>query len=102
MASRQRYIKDDQERSNNNIRRRRRARRGIYNHTNKKSAMPNPISRDDLNAITHINYVTNDMHSLVDDIYEDLMERDHEGAKEKANNAIRLMNDLIKSLTDEV
>jgi ElaB/YqjD/DUF883 family membrane-anchored ribosome-binding protein len=64
--------------------------------------MPNPISRDDLNAITHINYVTNDMHSLVDDIYEDLMERDHDRAKDKANNIIHIMNDLIKSLTDEV
>jgi len=64
--------------------------------------MPSPISHDDLIAITHINYVTNDMHSMITDIYEDLMERDHERAKAKAKNVIHLMNELIKSLTDEV
>lgn len=64
--------------------------------------MPSPISHDDLIAITHINYVTNDMHSMITDIYEDLMERDHERAKAKAKNVIYLMNELIKSLTDEV
>ncbi len=64
--------------------------------------MPNPVSHDDKFAITHINYVTNDIHSLTDDLYEDLMERDHERAKAKAKNIVYLMNELIKSLTDEI
>ena len=48
--------------------------------------MSNPISADDLQAIHHINYVANSTHSLTDDLYEDLMDRDHEEAKIKAKN----------------
>jgi len=64
--------------------------------------MSNPISADDLQAIYHINYVANSTHSLTDDLYEDLMDRDHEEAKIKAKNIIFIMNDLIKSLSDEI
>jgi len=64
--------------------------------------MTNPISADDLQAISHINYVANSMHSLTDDLYEDLMDREHEDAKKKAKNIIIIMNDLIKSLSDEI
>jgi len=39
---------------------------------------------------------------MITDIYEDLMERDHERVKAKAKNVIHLMNELVKSLTDEV
>jgi hypothetical protein len=46
--------------------------------------MSNPVSADDIQAITHINYVTNNLHSLTDNIYEDLMDRDHEAAKKKS------------------
>ena len=64
--------------------------------------MSNPISADDIQAITHINYVTNNLHSLTDNLYEDLMERDHEAAKKNAKNIVHTMNELIKSLSDEI
>jgi hypothetical protein len=64
--------------------------------------MPNPVSADDVQAINHINYVTNNLHSLTDNIYEDLMDRDHEEVKKKAKNIIHIMNELIKSLSDEI
>ena len=64
--------------------------------------MTTPISADDIQAINHINYVSNNMHSLTDDLYEDLMDRDHEEAKIKAKNIINIMNELIKSLSDEI
>jgi hypothetical protein len=64
--------------------------------------MPNPVSADDVQAINHINYVTNNLHSLTDNIYEDLMDRDHEEVKKKAKNIIHTMNELIKSLSDEI
>jgi|TARA_B100000780_G_C21111911_1_gene449403 hypothetical protein len=64
--------------------------------------MSNPISSDDVQAIKHINFVSNNMHTLTDDLYEDLMDRDHEKAKEKAKNIINTMSDLIKSLSDEI
>ena len=64
--------------------------------------MSNPVSADDVQAINHINYVTNNLHSLTDNLYEDLMDRDHEDVKKKAKNIIHIMNELIKSLSDEI
>ena len=64
--------------------------------------MPNPITQSDLIAIAHINHLTNNIHSLTNELYEDLMEREHETAKNKAKDIIVIMNDLIKSLSDEI
>jgi|TARA_R110002012_G_scaffold257681_1_gene437959 hypothetical protein len=64
--------------------------------------MAHKISADDVNAIKHINYVTNNSHDLVTELYEDLMERDHNEAKLKAQNICHLMTELINSLSDEV
>ena len=64
--------------------------------------MAHKISVDDVNAIKHINYVTNNSHDLVTELYEDLMERDHNQAKIKAQNLCQIMTELIHSLSDEV
>ena len=64
--------------------------------------MSRKISVDDVNAIKHINYVTNNSHDLVTELYEDLMERDHNQAKIKAQNICQIMTELIHSLSDEV
>ena len=64
--------------------------------------MAHKISVDDVNAIKHINYVTNNSHDLVTELYEDLMERDHNEAKLKAQNICQIMTELINSLLDEV
>lgn len=64
--------------------------------------MARRISVDDVNAIKHINYVTNSSHDLVTELYEDLMERDHNQAKIKAQNICQIMTELIHSLSDEV
>ena len=64
--------------------------------------MAHKISADDVNAIKHINYVTNNSHDLVTELYEDLMERDDNEAKLKAQNICHLMTELINSLSDEV
>ena len=39
------------------------------------------ISREDVSAIAHVNYVANNLHDSVNDLYEDLMDRDNESAK---------------------
>ena len=64
--------------------------------------MAHKISVDDVNAIKHINYVTNNSHDLVTELYEDLMERDNNQAKVKAQNICQIMTELIHSLSDEV
>tara|TARA_R110001592_G_scaffold192822_1_gene439902 strand:+ start:82 stop:273 length:192 start_codon:yes stop_codon:yes gene_type:complete len=62
----------------------------------------NEISQDDVSAIKHINFVTNNSHNLITELYEDLMERDHNEAKIKAQRVCKVMADLIQSLSDEV
>lgn len=64
--------------------------------------MAHKISVDDVNAIKHINYVTNNSHDLVTELYEELMERDHNKAKIKAQKICHIMTELIHSLSDEV
>ncbi|MAO23185.1 MAG: hypothetical protein CMJ25_20725 [Phycisphaerae bacterium] len=60
------------------------------------------ISRNDVEVISHINYVSNNLHDLTDDLYEDLMERDNQSAKEKAKYIVNLMEELIQSLSDDI
>tara|TARA_R110001592_G_scaffold289819_4_gene558969 strand:+ start:1867 stop:2058 length:192 start_codon:yes stop_codon:yes gene_type:complete len=60
------------------------------------------ISRNDVEVISHINYVSNNLHDLTDDLYEDLMERDNKSAKEKAKYIVNLMEELIQSLSDDI
>ncbi len=64
--------------------------------------MASKISPNDIQAIKHITYVADEMHDLTNELYEDLMERDHEEAKIKATNIISILNELIYALTDEV
>ena len=64
--------------------------------------MPNPISKEDVVAINHINHITNSIHDMTDNLYEDLMDRDHENAKVTAKKITSVMHDLIKSMSDEI
>lgn len=60
------------------------------------------IAREDKSTISHITYVTTCIHDFGDELYEDLMDREHEKAKEKAQDLMKLLADLINSLTDEI
>ena len=46
--------------------------------------------------------MTNGLHDLADDLYEDLMERDNDSAKVKATRICVLMEELIIALSDEI
>jgi len=62
----------------------------------------NGISPEDERAISHINFVTKSIHDFGDQLYEDLMERDNEEAKKKAQQLMTVLADLIQSLSDEI
>ena len=64
--------------------------------------MTPPVSKNDHQSISHINHVTNSSHALVDDLYENLMERDNETAKQTAQKICQVMSELIQSLTDDI
>ena len=60
------------------------------------------ISKQDVNAISHINHVTNGLHDLANELYEDLMDRENDKAKDSAQNICKLMAELIQSLNDDI
>jgi len=60
------------------------------------------VWEEDTDTINHINYVSNSMHDLADELYEDLMERDNEKAIEKSKEVVNILQELIQSLTDEI
>ncbi len=62
----------------------------------------NGISPEDERSISHINFVTKSIHDFGDQLYEDLMERDNEEAKKKAQQLMTVLADLIQSLSDEI
>ena len=64
--------------------------------------MPTRIAKEDSQAITDINYICDRIHDFGDDLYEDLMDREHEDAKSKARMLIKELADLIQSMSDEV
>tara|TARA_B100001094_G_scaffold295863_1_gene317551 strand:- start:527 stop:718 length:192 start_codon:yes stop_codon:yes gene_type:complete len=60
------------------------------------------VATEDRREITHIKYVCSAIHDFGDDLYEDLMDRDYEQAKIKAQKLVKELNDLIISMSDEV
>jgi len=60
------------------------------------------ISEDDVSAISHINHVTNECHDLIDDLYENLMDRNNEDAKRTAQHLCKNMAELVQSLTTDI
>tara|TARA_Y100001972_G_scaffold79409_2_gene96452 strand:+ start:3079 stop:3270 length:192 start_codon:yes stop_codon:yes gene_type:complete len=60
------------------------------------------VAPEDASTIAHIKYVSDSIHAFGDNLYEDLMERDHEAAKKNAQELIKVLADLIQSLSDEI
>ena len=60
------------------------------------------ISAEDHQEITHINFICDRIHDSADEIYEALMDREHEEVKNIAKDLVRELNALIISVSDEV
>jgi hypothetical protein len=60
------------------------------------------VAPEDISTIKHIKYVSESIHDFGDNLYEDLMERDHDEAKKNAQKLIKVLADLIQSLSDEI
>tara|TARA_R110002167_G_C12189744_1_gene605529 strand:+ start:198 stop:389 length:192 start_codon:yes stop_codon:yes gene_type:complete len=60
------------------------------------------IAAEDNQIISHIEYTCDSIHDFGNDLYEDLMDRDHEEATKKAQELIKLLSDLIQSMSDEI
>jgi len=60
------------------------------------------VAPEDTQFITHVEYICEQIHDFGDSLYEDLMERDHESAKLKAEELMKELADLIQSMSDEI
>ena len=60
-----------------------------------------PVHSDNKVTIQHINYVSNLIHDYGDTIYEGLMDREYDEVKEEAQELIKVLADLLVSLTEE-
>jgi|21_taG_2_1085346.scaffolds.fasta_scaffold00044_84 hypothetical protein len=60
------------------------------------------VAPEDTKFLTHVEYLCGRIHDFGDEIYEDLMEREHEEVKVKAQELIKELAELIQSLSDDV
>tara|TARA_R110000751_G_scaffold92044_2_gene180285 strand:- start:240 stop:431 length:192 start_codon:yes stop_codon:yes gene_type:complete len=60
------------------------------------------IAPEDKSSIAHITFVCDSIHDFGDDLYEDLMDREYEEAKVKAQKLIKILSELIQSMSDEI
>lgn len=60
------------------------------------------VATEDSQMISHIEYTCNSIHDFGDELYEDLMDRDHKEATRKAQDLMKLLSDLIQSMADEI
>ena len=60
------------------------------------------VATEETREITHIKYICSNIHDFGNNLYEDLMDRDYDEAKVKAQKLIKELNDLIISMSDEV
>ena len=60
------------------------------------------IASEDTEMIKHIEFICDNIHDFGDELYEDLMERDHTQVQSKAKELIVVLTDLVESLTEDI
>ncbi len=60
------------------------------------------VAPEDTQSITHINFICDKIHDFGDDLYETLMDRKYEEAKEEAQKLHKLLGEFIISISDEI
>ena len=60
------------------------------------------IASEDTEMIKHIEIICDNIHDFGDELYEDLMERDHAQVQSKAKELIAVLTDLVQSLTEDI
>ena len=60
------------------------------------------VATEDTQMISHIEYTCDSIHDFSAELYEDLMDREHKKATEKAQELIKVLSDLIQSMSDEI
>ena len=60
------------------------------------------VAHEDEEMITHVEFICSKIHDFGDDLYEGMMDRDHDTVKSKAQDTINTLSNLIQSLTEDI
>lgn len=60
------------------------------------------VAPEDRQSIAHIKYICDNIHDFGDELYENLMDRNYNEAKQEAQKLQKILSDLIISLSDEI
>ena len=60
------------------------------------------VAHEDEEMIAHIEFICARVHDFGDELYEGMMERDHDTVKSRAQDTINTLSSLIQSLTEAI
>tara|TARA_R110001632_G_scaffold24361_1_gene68080 strand:+ start:381 stop:572 length:192 start_codon:yes stop_codon:yes gene_type:complete len=60
------------------------------------------VAPEDTQIISHIKFTCDNIHNLGTDLYENMMDRDYDQAKKDCKKLISVLEDMIKSMEDEL
>tara|TARA_R110002126_G_C10481865_1_gene502012 strand:- start:4407 stop:4598 length:192 start_codon:yes stop_codon:yes gene_type:complete len=60
------------------------------------------VAHEDEEMIAHIEFICARIHDFGDDLYEGMMDRDHDTVKVRTQETIKVLSGLIQSLTEEI
>ncbi|QDP61304.1 MAG: hypothetical protein Unbinned1524contig1000_61 [Prokaryotic dsDNA virus sp.] len=62
----------------------------------------NKISVYELERIEHINYITNEIHTATDELYESFMDKEYDKCRKETKVLIKRCKEILESLEDEI
>jgi|TARA_R110001592_G_scaffold6573_1_gene35288 hypothetical protein len=60
------------------------------------------VAPEDSQIISHIEFTCDNIHNLSNNLYENMMDRDYGEAKKDCKKLITILEDIIKSMEDEL
>ena len=60
------------------------------------------VSPEDSQMIAHINFTCENIHQFGEELFEDMMERDYDQAQDRCSKLIKVLQEIIESMEDEL
>ena len=60
------------------------------------------VAPEDSQMIAHINFTCENIHQFGEDLFENMMERDYDQAQDRCSELIKVLQDIIESMEDEL
>lgn len=60
------------------------------------------VAPEDSQMIAHINFTCENIHQFGEELFEDMMERDYDQAQDRCSKLIKVLQEIIESMEDEL